>query len=514
MDICAILRARALVCVLFVCAGMPAGRAQVAVTTWHYDNARSGANPNETILTPQNVNYKEFGKLFTQPVDGAVIGQALYLPGVTIPGAGVHNVVYAVTMNDSVYAFDADSATGANSSPLWHTSFLINGATAVPIDLQGCGATTQWTEVGVLSTPVIDPVAGTLYVVAKTYENSAFVHRLHALDVTTGMEKTGSPVVITASYEFDGKNNVFADAMQVNRPALLLENGNLYIAFGSNGCRGDYEEGWVVAYDASTLQPEGAFDDEPSDSAAAVWMRGGGLSSDSAGNIYGATADGDFMAGTNFGQSVFKLSQVGSTLQLADWFTPFNERKLDHDDLDMSEPVLVLPNQAGKYPHLMAAVGKEGTIYILNRDNMGHFCSTCTQTDTQIVEELTAFAPETGALVYWNNAVYTTGAGIKIAALALKKGVLAQTPFVQSQTTSQGHSPVLSANGTTAGILWTTGQNLTAYNALTLVKLYSSAQAPNGRDALPPLPHFANLAVANGKVYVGTNDSLVVYGLL
>ena len=152
MDICAILRARALVCVLFVCAGMPAGRAQVAVTTWHYDNARSGANPNETILTPQNVNYKEFGKLFTQPVDGAVIGQALYLPGVTIPGAGVHNVVYAVTMNDSVYAFDADSATGANSSPLWHTSFLINGATAVPIDLQGCGATTQWTEVGVLST--------------------------------------------------------------------------------------------------------------------------------------------------------------------------------------------------------------------------------------------------------------------------------------------------------------------------------------------------------------------------
>src|ERR1035438_9029739 len=237
--VAATLRARVLVvCILFfLLAGVTVGGAQVSVTTWHYDNARSGANPNETILTPQNVNSEEFGELFTQPVDGAVIGQALYLPGVTIAGAGVHNVVYAVTMNDSVYAFDADSATGNNASPLWQTSFLINGATTVPIALQGCGSTTQWTEVGIVSTPVIDPVSGTLYVVAKTYENSASVHRLHALDVATGREKTGSPIVITASYEFAGQNNIFQDAMQVNRPALLLENGNLYIAFGSNGCR-------------------------------------------------------------------------------------------------------------------------------------------------------------------------------------------------------------------------------------------------------------------------------------
>jgi hypothetical protein len=512
----AVLRPRAVLAAMlfFSFAGLTLSRAQVAVTTWHYDNARSGANPNEATLTPQNVNKAQFGKLFTRPVDGAIVGQALYLPGVKIPGAGVHNVVFVATMHDSVYAFDADSATGDNAQPLWHTSFLTNGATSVPVALQGCGGTTEWKEVGILSTSVIDPDSGTLYVIAKTYENSKFVHRLHALDVTTGRDKTGSPIVITASYEFEGKNNIFEDAMQVNRPALLLENGNLYIAFGSNGCRGDKEEGWVVAYSAWTLQPQGVFDDEPGDSAAAIWMRGGGLSADSAGNIYGATADGDFAPGTRFGQSVIKLSQAGDELQLADWFTPFNEAYLDKNDLDMSEPVLVLPTQSGKYPNLLAAVGKEGTIYLLNADNMGHFCATCTLADTQIVQELPALAPETGALVYWNKAIYTTGTGLPITALSLSKGTLAQTPFVKSRVTSQGRSPVISANGTTAGVLWTVGQLLIAYDATTLAKLYSSGQAPDNRDTIPEVPHFANVVVANGKVYVGTNTSLVVFGLL
>jgi hypothetical protein len=513
----AIVRARVLVVssLLFVLAGVRVGGAQVAVTTWHYDNARSGANSNETTLTPQNVNTKEFGKLFTQLVDGVVIGQALYLPGVTIPQAGVHNVVYVATMHDSVYAFDADTATGKNALPLWHTRFLRQGATTVPITLQRCGGVTLWTEVGIVSTPVIDPVAGTLYVVAKTYEHAAFVHRLHALDAATGREKTGSPIVIRASYQFAGQNNIFQDAMQVNRPALLLENGYLYIAFGSNGCRNDKEQGWVVAYDAATLQPGGAFDVEPGESAAAIWQRGGGLSSDSEGNVYAATADGPFTAGTNFGQSVIKLSQSGSALQLADWFTPFNQAYLDRWDLDMSEPVLVLPDQAGRHPHEVVAVGKEGTIYILNRDKMGHFCATCTAMDTQIVQELTAFAPEPGALVYWNNAIYTSATGAPIARLTLNRGRLAMPPFAQSKNVDSGHSPVISANGTTSGVLWQlTGGSLSAFDAMTLVRLYSSNAVPLDRDLLPPLPHFANQVVANGKVYVGTNNSLVVYGLL
>jgi hypothetical protein len=494
-------------CPLFIVVAMTLGSAQTPVTTWHFDNARSGANPNETILTPLNVNSNQFGRLFNQPVDGQIIGQALYLPGVIIPGAGVHNVVYVATMNDSVYAFDADSATGSNANPLWHTSFLGRGVTPVPIKLQRCGGTTLWTQVGIVSTPVIDATSGTIYVVAKTYEHSKFVHRLHALDVTTGLEQTGSPVVITASYEFGGTNYVFEDMMQVNRPALLLENGYVYIAIGSNGCRGDHEEGWVVAYDAATLQPAGAFDDEPGESAAAVWMRGGGLSSDSSGSIYGATADGPFAAGTNFGQSVFKLSQSGSTLQLADWFTPFNELFLDQNDLDMSEPVLVLPKQKGTHPNLLASIGKEGTIYILDQDNMGHFCATCTKADTQIVQELPGFAPEGGALVYWNDAIYTSATGAPIAALSFSKGKLAETPFALSKKVDSGHSPVISANGNTAGVLWQiTGATLSAFDATTLIRLY------NGK--LPPLPHFANILVANGKVYVGTDNSVVAYGLL
>jgi hypothetical protein len=410
-------------------------------------------------------------------------------------------------MNDSVYAFDADSASGNNANPLWKTSFLINGATPVPIKLQKCGGVTFWTEVGIVSTPVIDPVAGTIYVVAKTYENLTFVHRLHALSITTGLEQRGSPVVMAASYTHGGTTYDFADAMQINRPALLLENGYVYIAFGSNGCRSGREQGWVVSYNAKTLQPAGVFDDEPGESAAAIWMRGGGLSADSSGNIYGATGDGPFASGINFGQSVFRLSQSGNELQLADWFTPFNELFLDDNDRDLSEPVLVLPTQTGPYPDLLVVVGKEGTIYILNRTNMGHFCPACTKTDTQIVQELTAIAPEGGALVYWNNAIYTSATGLPIMALALTNGVLAGTPFAQSKNVDSGHSPVISANGNTSGVLWQlTGQTLAAFNASTLKKLYTSL--------LPPLPHFANMLVENGKLYVGTNDSLVVYGLL
>ena len=487
--------------------GVTAALGQHGVTTWHYDNSRTGANSNETILTPQNINKKQFGPIFTQPVDGQVIGQALYLPQVTIPGAGVHNVVYVATMNDSVYAFDADNATGSNASPLWMKSFLVNGATPVPIKLQKCGGVTGWKEVGIVSTPVINAVTGTIYVVAKTYENSKFVHRLHALSVTTGQELQGSPVTITASYTVSGTTYEFADAMQVNRPALLLVNGYVYIAFGSNGCRSGLEEGWVMSYNATTLQPAGVFDVEPGSSAAAVWMRGGGLSADSSGNIYGATADGPFAAGLDFGQSVLKLSQTGNALELADWFTPFNELFLDENDRDLSEPVLVLPTQSGPYPNLLAAVGKEGTIYILNQNNLGHFCDTCTKSDTQIVQELTGIAPEGGALVYWNNAIYTSATGLPIMGLALTDGVLASSPFAQSRNVDSGHSPIISANGTTSGVLWQmTGQTLAVFNASTLKKIYTSL--------LPPIPHFANMMVENGKLYIGTNNSLLVYGLL
>jgi len=486
---------------------------QVAVTTWHYNNGRTGANTNETKLDTGNVKSGSFGKLFAQPVDGAIIGQALYLPHVTIPGAGTHNVVYVATMHNSVYAFDADDTNGANASPLWQTSFLTKGVKTIPITMQGCGTVTGWQEVGILSTPVIDPVARKLYVVAKTYEKGAAVHRLHSLNVATGKETPGSPVVITASFNSAGKTDVFQDAMQVNRPALLLEKGNIYIAFGSNGCRSSKEKGWVIAYKASTLKKVGVFDTEPGMSAAGIWMRGGGLSSDSEGNIYGETADGPYKDGTNFGLTVFKLT--GKNVSLADWFTPFDMSGLNRKDQDLDEPTLILPDQPGPYRHLALAVGKEGTLYVLNRDDMGHFCSNCRLSDTQIVQELPMLVgAHTGALIYWNDTVYSSAVSSSINAYALAGGLLAGEPFAQSQQAAGQHSPVISANGNTSGVLWQiNGSILTAYDALTLKRLYTSSQNKS-RDALPDLPHFANLMVVNGKVYIGTNSTLEVYGLL
>ena len=262
---------------------------QRSVLTWNYNNARWGANVQETLLTPSNVNLTHFGKLFSQPVDGAIIGQALYLPNVSIPNKGVHNVVYVATMNDTVYAFDADHNTGTSSIPLWKKRVLPNGATPVPIAVQGGGGVTGWNQVGVVSTPVIDASTGIIYVVAKDYLNGVVSNRLWGLSVTTGAAKF-NPVLIAATFSSGGKTYTFNNSTQVNRPALLLSYGVIYIAFGSNGINGA-EQGWVIAYGAATStsptpQFRGAFDDEPGRDTAAIWQKGAGPSVDSAGNVY------------------------------------------------------------------------------------------------------------------------------------------------------------------------------------------------------------------------------------
>jgi hypothetical protein len=486
----------------------------LSVTTWHYDNARTGVNPNENIFNLANVNPNAFGKLFDIPTDGVVVGQILYLPDVSIPGRGRHNVVYAATMHDSVYAFDADSNTGANASPLWQVSLLPPGATPVPITVQGCSGVTGWTEVGVVATPVIDAATGTIYIVAKTYENGNSVFRLHALDATSGSEKFGGPVQITATYTLNGQTDKFNPLAETNRPALLLTNGHVYLAFGSNGCNAYGDQGWVLSYNASTLAQEGAFNTEPGKALASIWMKGGGLSADSASNIYGETAEGSFAPGTNFGSSVFRLTQSGNALQVADWFTPWNQAYLSQNDLDLNDAVLLLPDQSGAHPHLALAVGKEGTIYLLDRDNMGKYCASCTTGDTQIVQELQQVAKHTGCLVYWNGMVYSTGTSYPIMGWALSNGILSTTPVVQTPPQAGEHSPIITSAGTADGILWQlNGTNLSAYNATTLVQLYSTSQT-NGRDTLPPMPHFAQLMVVNGKLYIGTNSGITVLGLL
>ena len=489
--------------------------AQTPVTTWHYDNQRTSANTTERLLTPSNVNIQTFGKLFTQPVDGFIVGHPLYLPAISIPGQGTYNVVFVATMHDSVYAFDADDP---NAGPLWITSLLSYspaGATTVPATVQKNGGTTGWSEIGVISTPVIDPNTGILYLVAETYEGGKVVHRLHALDVSSGQETLGGPTTITATYSLNGTISTFTDLYQINRPGLLLANGHIYIAFGSNCCN-DYSQGWVMSYNASTLQQEGAFDVEPGTTLASIWQKGAGISADSNGNIYAETGEGHYAPSTNLSESVIKLSQIGTTLTLADWFTPFNYQSLSANDQDMDQAVLVLPDQPGPFPHEMVAIGKPGTVYVLNRDNMGKLCSACTTTDTQIVQEIpNAVGRESGTPVYWNNTVYFTGQSVPVMAFTLNNGSLTIPPSAQSNKMGGGGHALITSNGASNGILWfiNGAKDLFALDARTLQVLYTSLQAANGRDTVPPLAHFATPIAADGKVFVGTQNSLAVYGL-
>ena len=488
--------------------------AQKSVVTWHYDNLRSGANTKEVDLTPGNVNYKTFGKLSTKPVDGYVMAQPLYVPNVNIVGQGAHNVVFVATMHNSVYAFDADDA---NNSPLWYTSIFTYsppGATTVPATVKKDAVTTGWTELGIVSTPVIDLPSRTLYLVAETYENLQVVHRLHALDITSGVEKLAGPITIAATYIYNGVTTTFMDFYQMNRPGLLLANGHVFIAWGSNGNNAP-SQGWVMSYSASTLQPLGAVTVEPGKHLASIWQKGAGIAADPGGNLYGVTSEGPYLAGSNLSISVVKFNQTNG-VTLVDFFTPYNHQSLGAGDADLTGLVL-LPHQSGTYPREMVGIGKEGTIYLLNRDHMGHLCTSCTSGDTQIVQEIPQGAGKDGGNpTYWNNTMYFTGVRGPIQAYTVQNGRLVVPPETSPASLAGGGHSFITANGTTNGILWTMngGPGLFALDAVTLKPLYNSNQAANGRDKLPAVPHFAEAIAADGKVFVGTKNSLVTYGLL
>jgi hypothetical protein len=507
---------------LLACVGLVLTANAQNVTTYHYDNARTGQNTEETTLTQSNVASKTFGKLFTHAVDGYVVGQPLFLQNVAIPGAGTHNVVYVATMHDSVYAFDASSNAGANVSPLWHTSFTdpAHGITSVPMSDQTCGQVTSFNEIGVVSTMVIDPAALTLYVVAKTEENGAFVHRLHALDVTTGQEKAGSPVQIVGSVIFNGEPFPFADKFQMNRPGLVLANGVIYIAFGTLGCRySTNASGWVMAYDATTLAQLSVFNTNPKEGyGAGIWQGGAAPAVDESGSIFFSTADGPYDSDDiHLGDSVLKLSP-GAGMTLMDFFTPYNQDYLKTNDLDLgSGGVVVLPDQQGTYPHLMIAIGKEGTIYSVNRDNLGQYNDN--DNDDQIPQVLRFATGEVDAdPIYWNNTLFFAGQTFPISAFSLTNGVIGSVPIYQTvYTLAVPNGMELSANGTSQGILWSTAGSgnttMTAYNANNLKVLYTTNQVAS-RDAIGTAPHFSTPTIANGHVYLGGTSSLLFYGLL
>ena len=538
---CRLLSLTLLLCVMFASVGW----GQPPVATSRMDNQRTGQNIDETILTPANVNSSQFGALFNYPIDYQSLAQPLYVPGVTIDGA-VHNVVYVATMADSVYAFDADSAA-ANPQPLWWVNFTdpANGitlASAASGTLPCSGTTpgfTGFVQEGIAGTPVIDPVAGILYVVVKTVDNGTVHHRLHALNIATGGEEPYSPMLITASSSYVSPINgqtyktTFTSLHQLNRPGLLLLDGVVYMAFGSNGCNDD-ATGWVLSYNAADLTPIAAFNTSPEHGLASVWQTGNGIAADENNNIFVETGEAcntcyDVnLGGATYSNSVLELDP--NSLALTGFFTPWDVKFLNTNDEDLSATgVLILPDQTGPTPHELVAGGKEGFVYVLNRDpgEMGMYNPTV----DNVLEEFPVVAndaPETrkdvlfSSPAYWNNTVYfAPDASPILACPVLSSGLLATgSDGVGCLITSPppdyvgAHSPSVSANGTTNGIVWVlSGNNLDAFNAVSMKLLYSSSQV-KPRDTLPAPAHFATQTVVNGKVYVATQTTLSAYGLL
>jgi hypothetical protein len=529
----------------------------VNVTTRQNDNQHTGQNLQETILTPSNVNAASFGKLFSYPVDGQIYAQPLYVQNVIIGSQGVHNVVYVATEWDSVYAFDADSAV-LNPTPLWHVSFL-NPPSVVGVPCaQGAGICQLFPIVGITATPVINLATNTMYVLVRTQETTnnvvSYVQRLHALDITTGAEQAGSPALICSS---SGNNGCtfgqpikFTPQHQQGRPGLLLvpepgfPQGLIFMGFSG-------DSGWVIAYDAATLQEVASFYTDakgslnskspgvPGQGHSGVWGAGGAVVADTTGNIYAISGDGYFDGVTSWGDSLVKLaltfnSATGTyTLPVVDYFTPSDQACRYSQGLDYgSAGPLLLPPQAGATPDLIFTTGKAVKVcdavpngYVINRDNMGH-------TGGQV--SLTA-APKTGteqSAAYWASAttqyIYNAGNADNLRAFTVSSaGVSASSVMQSTAVFSSGMTPVVSANGTSNGVVWgmertentdilpgTMPVVLHAFDATNLSsELYNSAQAPAGRDMAGPAVKFQVPTVVNGKVYVGTQNELDVYGL-
>lgn len=507
---------------------------QAAVATYHNDNLRTGQNLLETKLTHSNVNSTQFGKLFSQTVDGFMYAQPLYVPNVKV-GTVTHNVVFAATMNDSVYAFDADSKSGSNANPLWKVSFInpSKGITTVSTNDVGCQDLIT-TKIGIMGTPVIDTVGGTLYVIARTKESGKFYQRLHALDITTGKEKFGGPIVIQASVSGAGTGAVagkisFDAKIHNERSALLLQNGMVYIAWGSHCDKGNYH-GWVMAYDSKTLAQKAVWMTTPNGSEGAIWESGSGPAGDSSFNTYFASANGTFDAnnsGIDYGQSMVKLAPPSnSTFAVLDYFTPYNGPNLNTGDFDIgSGGAMLLPDVVGPHTHLLVQGNKTGDIYLVNRDSMGHYNAA---NNNQIVQYLPdATNGMWNSPTWWNNNVYfgASSDDIKAFSLSTTTGLLSTT--ATSRTTKSygypGTTPSVSANGTSNAILWALNNSgyktsgaaiLYAYDATNLSSQLYVSSTNSTRDNPGPAVKFMVPTVANGKVYVGTQNKLSVFGLL
>jgi Abnormal spindle-like microcephaly-assoc'd, ASPM-SPD-2-Hydin len=529
----------------------PASSQVAGVYTSRYNTARTGENTSETILTLQNVNSTQFGKIFSYAVDGQIYGQPLYVAKVSIAG-GTHNVVYVATELDSVYAFDADGLVG---TPLWHVNFTdpAEGIEAVPCGTDGdtdisCGVYPYY---GITGTPVIDPTTNTMYLVSRTYnENTSTGYQdLHALDITTGADKPGSPVPIEGAVPGTGAGSVsgvisFDELQDVQRPGLTLltnSNGSKTVYIGWAGA----EHGWIMAYDATALTQNAIFATTPNAIRGGVWQSGNAFAVDRSGYIYASTGDGDFdvtTGGLNYGDTLLKMD---NNLNIIDYFTPMDQAcRATHDfDLASSGP-MILPTQSGTYPDEVLTSGKGGDpcdstgaapIYLANQNDLGEYDPE----SDQIIQEI-----EGSPSGYWSSAAYwqgasqaniyyagttaTGGSGDYLKMYSLISGTLSTSPVSQSSNIfNVGATPTVSSNGTANGIVWAIERQdslgispgvlpaiLYAYNATNLSTMLYASNQDTARDQGGCANKFQVPTVVNGKVYVATQNELDVFGLV
>jgi hypothetical protein len=499
------------------------------VTTSQYDNLRTGATLKENILTPQNVNARRFGKLGAFKVDGAVYAQPLFVPAVEIPGKGTHNVLYVATEHDSVYAFDAERP---GDPPLWQVSFLDRARGTVPPseDMVQCPFIRP--EVGITSTPVIDIKTGTLYVLARTAiphavgDNKYFQH-LHALAITTGVEKFGGPKLITASVpgRGAGRSNraVDFDPLHENpRAALTLANNNVYLAWASS-CDVDPYHGWVMAYDPQTLAQKAVLNVNPDGSEAGIWLSDTGPAVDSDGNLYVPTGNGTFDAtsgGRDYGDSVLKLD--GSSLAVRDYFTPFDQADILAGDSDVgsSGPTL-LPDQPGPHRHLLLQPTKHSVLYVIDRDQMGKFHA---ERDA-VPQRIPMAGGGYGAMAYWNSHVYFAASDDLLRDYSLVDGQLKPHGSSANKFANPGATPSISANGNKNAIVWAVATKvwngpdnapavLYAFDATRLGQPLYTSEQNSVRDRAAFATRFVIPVVVNGRVYFSARGEVEVYGLL
>ena len=532
-----------------MCAGLLPARsnAQTNVTTQHNDIARTGANTTETILTPANVNTTTFGRLFSQTVDGYVYAQPLYVTGVklgtgTAQAGTTHNIVFVATENDSVYAFDADSNGGANASPLWKVSLIDAahgaGSGEKPVPQSDVATTDIVPQVGITGTPVIDTTTNTMYVVAKsTVSDTTFIQRLHALDITTGAEKFGGPMALSGSVAGTGNGSSggklnFDPKWENQRPGLLLLNGIVYIGFAAHGDNGSWH-GWILAYNASNLQQTSVWCASANSLGSGIWMSGTGLAADVPsgkpyGRMFAVTGNGTFDAlptytnSMSYGDSIVRLDLTNGVITVQDDFTPHDQATLNGSDLDQAAGgAVLLPDSVGGSSRQLVQIGKSGRVYVLNRESLGGYNANNSTDPGQAVNLANGLW---GSPAYWNGHVYIWPKSDSLRLYGFANGAITgQTSISNESAGTYSPTPSISANGTTNGIVWSlktdnfTGPGqatLYAHDATNVATLlYSSAQNAT-RDNPGASVKFAVPTITNGKVYVGTETQLSVYGLL